>query len=162
MGGCWAHGTCVALLAACSRLCYKTAAAVVHSAAHSPEPSMQHTRLLTPNPPPPSAPAASESIYGGTFEDENFSVRLGGAPFMLAVLSPGQDCCGSQFAVTCVRAFWLEGRAVGFGQVLAGHGVVREVQSAEVGEDGQVGGGGGGGGWHWLYCCGAVVLLAAS
>ncbi len=54
-------------------------------------------------------------------------------------INQGQDTNSSLFAVTCVRAWFMHGRNVGFGQLLTGFGVVREAQAAPLGEEGQVG-----------------------
>jgi len=68
-----------------------------------------------------------KSIYGGKFDDENFSLRHSG-PGMLAMANSGPNTNGSQFYVTGGRCEWLDGKHVVFGSVLSGLDVLRKVE----------------------------------
>ncbi|XP_024319412.1 peptidyl-prolyl cis-trans isomerase CYP21-1 isoform X2 [Brachypodium distachyon] len=48
----------------------------------------------------------SESIYGGTFPDENFSVKHT-HPGVVAMANSGTDSNGSQFYITTIKTFWV-------------------------------------------------------
>ncbi|KAI3732216.1 hypothetical protein L1987_63415 [Smallanthus sonchifolius] len=61
----------------------------------------------------------NESIYGGTFRDENFKIKQSHAG-MVAMVNSGQDSNGSQFFISTVKAYWLDGEHVVFGEVIEG------------------------------------------
>ncbi|XP_057966503.1 peptidyl-prolyl cis-trans isomerase CYP21-1 isoform X2 [Malania oleifera] len=61
----------------------------------------------------------SESIYGGTFPDENFKIKHSHA---------GPDSNGSQFFITTVKASWLDGEHVVFGKVIQGMDTVYAIE----------------------------------
>ncbi|CAH0719268.1 unnamed protein product, partial [Brenthis ino] len=67
-----------------------------------------------------------ESIYGRTFEDENF--KLQHETGVLSMANAGPNTNGSQFCVTSVPCPQLDDTNVVFGRVLAGMGVVAEIQ----------------------------------
>ncbi|GAB2219458.1 hypothetical protein Droror1_Dr00007094 [Drosera rotundifolia] len=60
-----------------------------------------------------------DSIYGGTFADENFKIKQSHAG-MVAMVNSGPDSNGSQFFITTVKASWLDGEHVVFGKVIQG------------------------------------------
>lgn len=61
----------------------------------------------------------NESIYGGTFRDENFKIKQAHAGFV-AMVNSGPDSNGSQFFITTVKCYWLDGEHVVFGKVIEG------------------------------------------
>ncbi|CAH0552661.1 unnamed protein product [Brassicogethes aeneus] len=72
-----------------------------------------------------------ESIYGGTFEDENFQY-LHDKPLLLSMANRGKDTNGSQFFITTQPAPHLDNVHVVFGRVVGGVDVVRQVENLPV------------------------------
>ncbi|XP_017781537.1 PREDICTED: peptidyl-prolyl cis-trans isomerase G [Nicrophorus vespilloides] len=72
-----------------------------------------------------------ESIYGGTFEDENFQY-LHDKPLLLSMANRGKNTNGSQFFITTQPAPHLDNVHVVFGRVVGGVDVVRQVESLPV------------------------------
>ncbi|KAF5830762.1 cyclophilin-type peptidyl-prolyl cis-trans isomerase [Dunaliella salina] len=69
-----------------------------------------------------------ESIYGPSYDDENFSVKHEEAGFV-ACANAGPNTNSSQFYIPFGPAPHLNGRHVVFGRVLAGMDVVRRVEA---------------------------------
>jgi len=69
-----------------------------------------------------------ESIYGGRFADEDFSIKHT-KPGLLSMANSGPDTQGSQFFVTTVETQWLDGKHAVFGEVTDGMEVVRAVEA---------------------------------
>merc|ERR1712156_872852 len=72
-----------------------------------------------------------ESIYGGTFSDENFDVKHD-QPLLLSMANRGKDTNGSQFFITTKPAPHLDGIHVVFGHVISGHELIRRIEAASV------------------------------
>uniref|UniRef100_A0A7S4I2Y7 Peptidyl-prolyl cis-trans isomerase n=1 Tax=Vannella robusta TaxID=1487602 RepID=A0A7S4I2Y7_9EUKA len=71
------------------------------------------------------------SIYGETFEDENFILSHSG-PGLLAMANSGPNSNGCQFYITCAECDWLNGKHVVFGRVIEGMKVVRAIENVPV------------------------------
>jgi len=75
-----------------------------------------------------------ESIYGGTFNDEDFSRRhtQGG---ILSMANRGRNSNGSQFFITLKRCPRLDGKHIVFGQVVDGMDVIRAIGKVPIDKD---------------------------
>ncbi|KAK7881832.1 hypothetical protein WMY93_030241 [Mugilogobius chulae] len=72
-----------------------------------------------------------ESIYGGYFEDENFTLKHDKA-HLLSMANRGKDTNGSQFFITTNTAPHLDGVHVVFGLVISGFEVIKKIEGLKT------------------------------
>ena len=68
-----------------------------------------------------------ESIYGKTFDDENFNIPFSKVG-LLAMANAGPNTQGSQFFITTVITSWLNGKHVVFGEVTKNYELVSTIE----------------------------------
>ncbi|CAK9104115.1 unnamed protein product [Durusdinium trenchii] len=75
-----------------------------------------------------------ESIYGGTFNDEDF-VRRHTQAGVVSMANKGRNSNGSQFFITLKRSVQLDNKHIAFGQVVEGMDVIRAVAAVPTDRD---------------------------
>lgn len=72
---------------------------------------------------------SGESIWGKPFEDEFSSKAIFDRPGILAMANAGPNTNGSQFFITTVATYWLNGYHTIFGYVTKGMDVVEAIEN---------------------------------
>ncbi|NXA38451.1 PPIL6 protein, partial [Eudromia elegans] len=72
-----------------------------------------------------------ESIYGPTFEDENFAIRHSKRG-ILGMANKGRHSNGSQFYITLQAAPYLDKKHVAFGQVIEGTETLQKLEAVST------------------------------
>ena len=75
-----------------------------------------------------------QSIYGPTFDDENFKLKHKRGCISMANVGPNTNGC--QFFITTVDTEWLDGKNVVFGQVINGMDTVDYINNTETDKNG--------------------------
>eukprot|EP01017_Pseudomicrothorax_dubius_P025746 TRINITY_DN2813_c0_g1_i7.p1 TRINITY_DN2813_c0_g1~~TRINITY_DN2813_c0_g1_i7.p1 ORF type:complete len:108 (-),score=12.00 TRINITY_DN2813_c0_g1_i7:103-426(-) len=82
--------------------------------------------------------SGSISIYGETFDDENFILKHD-EPGLLSMANSGPRSNGCQFFITCNKCDWLDNKHVVFGKVIdtSSMTIVRKIENIPVGVGGR-------------------------
>jgi peptidylprolyl isomerase len=78
---------------------------------------------------PTATGRGGESIWGKPFEDEFSPNAVFDKPGILAMSNAGANTNGSQFFITTVPTYWLNGRHTIFGFVISGMDVIKKIEN---------------------------------
>ncbi len=81
---------------------------------------------------PSGTGAGGESIWNQSFEDEFAPNAVFDKAGILAMANKGPNTNGSQFFITTVPTYWLNGRHTIFGYVKNGFDVVRKIENVQT------------------------------
>ncbi len=81
---------------------------------------------------PTGTGAGGESIWNKPFEDEFAPNAVFDKAGILAMANRGPNTNGSQFFITTVPTYWLNGRHTIFGYVKSGFDVVRKIENVDT------------------------------
>ncbi|HJE03360.1 MAG TPA: peptidylprolyl isomerase [Aliarcobacter thereius] len=81
---------------------------------------------------PTGTGAGGESIWGENFEDEFSPNAIFDKPYILAMANRGKNTNGSQFFVTTVPTYWLNGNHSIFGYVIDGFETVKKIEAVKT------------------------------
>ena len=81
---------------------------------------------------PTGTGAGGESIWKKPFEDEFVPNAVFDKPGILAMANRGPNTNGSQFFITTVPTYWLNGRHTIFGYVKDGMDIVRKIENVQT------------------------------
>jgi peptidylprolyl isomerase len=81
---------------------------------------------------PTGTGAGGESIWNQPFEDEFAPNAVFDKAGILAMANKGPNTNGSQFFITTVPTYWLNGRHTIFGYVKNGFDVVRKIENVQT------------------------------
>ena len=79
---------------------------------------------------PTGTGSGGESIWGGKFNDEFAPNAIFDKAGVLAMANSGPNTNGSQFFITTVATYWLNGRHTIFGQVQEGFDIVKKIDNS--------------------------------
>jgi len=71
------------------------------------------------------------SIYGKTFEDENFNIKHTD-PGLLSMANNGPNTNNSQFFITLNKTDWLDGKHVVFGKIKSNLNILNKIQELNI------------------------------
>ena len=81
---------------------------------------------------PTGTGSGGESIWGKPFKDEFAPNAVFDKAGILAMANSGPNTNGSQFFITTVPTYWLNGRHTIFGLVTQGFDIVKKIENAET------------------------------
>lgn len=81
---------------------------------------------------PTGTGTGGESIWGEDFEDEFAPNAVFDKPFILAMANRGKNTNGSQFFITTVATYWLNGNHTIFGNVIEGFETVKTIEAVKT------------------------------